>query len=152
MTVAAMATMANGTNPGAAGSGVSRLYFNATGQPCYVGNDGVEHQITPHQNAQSVAYTTTAADTNGDILHPTADVTARTFTIDSNANVPYPIGTRLTFICEHGAGTVTIAITTDAMYLAGAGSTGSRTLAANGIATAVKVTATEWIISGTNLT
>jgi hypothetical protein len=38
------------------------------------------------------------------------------------------------------------------MRLAGDGSTGSRTLAANGIATAVKVTSTEWLISGTGLT
>jgi hypothetical protein len=36
--------------------------------------------------------------------------------------------------------------------LAGAGTTGSRTLAANGIATAMKVTTTEWIINGTGLT
>jgi hypothetical protein len=38
------------------------------------------------------------------------------------------------------------------MRLAGAGTTGSRTLAANGIATAIKLTSTEWIISGTGLT
>ena len=38
------------------------------------------------------------------------------------------------------------------MRLAGAGTTGTRTLAANGVATALKITATEWIISGTNLT
>jgi hypothetical protein len=47
---------------------------------------------------------------------------------------------------------MTIAITTDTMRLAGAGTTGSRTLAANGIATCLKLTATEWIISGTGLT
>jgi hypothetical protein len=38
------------------------------------------------------------------------------------------------------------------MRLAGAGTTGSRTLAANGVATAIKITSTEWIISGTGLT
>ena len=47
---------------------------------------------------------------------------------------------------------ITIAITTDTMRLAGPGTTGSRTLAANGVATALKVTATDWIISGTGLT
>lgn len=104
------------------------------------------------QNSQSAAYTTVAADRGKHILHPSADTTARTFTIDSNANVPYPIGTAITFINQNGAGTVTIAITSDTLRLAGAGTTGSRTLAANGIATAVKVTATEWIISGTGLT
>jgi hypothetical protein len=48
--------------------------------------------------------------------------------------------------------TTTIAITTDTMRLAGPGTTGSRTLAAHGIATAVKVAATEWYISGNGLT
>jgi len=38
------------------------------------------------------------------------------------------------------------------MRLAGAGTTGNRTLAANGVATAIKITSTEWIISGTGLT
>lgn len=48
--------------------------------------------------------------------------------------------------------TLTIAITTDTMRLSPGGTTGSRTLAANGIATAIKITATEWIISGSGLT
>ncbi len=104
------------------------------------------------QNIRSAAYTTVLADANTHILHPSADTTARTFTIDSNANVPYPIGTAITFVNQNAAGVVTIAITTDTMRLAGAGTTGSRTLAANGIATALKITSTEWIISGTGLT
>src|ERR1035437_5950751 len=103
-------------------------------------------------NPQSGAYTTVLADANESILHPSADTSVRTFTIDSNANVAYPVGTAITFINEHGAGVLTIAITSNAMYLSGAGTTGSRTLAANGIATAVKVATTEWIISGTGLT
>jgi len=102
------------------------------------------------QNSQSTAYTTTLADGGKHILHPTADNNARTFTIDSNANVPYPIGTAITFVNQ--INTVTIAITSDTMTLMGAGSTGSRTLAANGIATALKVSSTGWVISGTNLT
>lgn len=104
------------------------------------------------QNSQSAAYTTVLADGGRHILHPSADTTARTFTIDSNANVPYPIGTAITFINQNAAGVVTIAITSDTMRLAGAGTTGNRTLAANGVATAIKITSTEWIISGTGLT
>lgn len=104
------------------------------------------------QNSQSAAYTLVLTDGGKHILHPSADTTARIWTIDSNANVPYPIGTAITFINQNGAGVITIAITSDTMRLAGAGTTGSRTLAANGIATAVKVTSTEWIISGTGLT
>jgi len=104
------------------------------------------------QNSQSAAYTTVLADAGKHLLHPSADTTARTFTIDSNANVAYPIGTAITFVNQDSAGDLTIAITTDTMRLAGAGTTGSRTLAANGIATALKVASTEWIISGTGLT
>lgn len=102
------------------------------------------------QNSQSAAYTTVMADRGKHILHPAADNNPRTFTIDSNANVPYPIGTTITFINE--INTVTIAITSDTLTLAGAGSTGSRTLAANGIATAIKITSTKWMISGEGLT
>lgn len=104
------------------------------------------------QNSESAAYTTVMADSGKHILHPSADTTARTFTIDSNANVAYPIGTAITFVNQSGAGVVTISITSDTMRLAGPGTTGSRTLAANGIATALKITSTEWIISGTGLT
>jgi hypothetical protein len=104
------------------------------------------------QNSQSAAYTTVMADAGRHILHPSADTTARTWTIDSNTNVPYPIGSAITFVNQNAGGVITVAITTDTMRLAGAGTTGSRTLAANGIATALKVAATEWIISGTGLT
>lgn len=102
------------------------------------------------QNSQSTAYTTVLADAGKHILHPAADNNARTFTIDSNANVAYPIGTALTFVNEMN--TVTIAITSDTLTLAGAGTTGSRTLAANGMATALKITSTKWMISGAGLT
>jgi hypothetical protein len=104
------------------------------------------------QNSKSAAYTTVLADAGGHILHPSADTTARTFTIDANGTVAYPVGTVLTFVNQNAAGVVTIHVNTDTIRLAGAGTTGDRTLAANGIATAIKVTSTEWLISGTGLT
>lgn len=104
------------------------------------------------QNSQSAAYTLVLADSGKHILHPSADTTARTFTIPANSSVAFSVGTAITFINQNGAGVVTIAITTDTMRLAGAGTTGSRTLAANGVATAIKITSTEWIISGSGLT
>lgn len=104
------------------------------------------------QNSKSAAYTTVLSDAGKHILHPNSDSTARVITIDSNANVPYPIGTAITFVNQQGAGIITISIVSDAMFLAGVGSTGSRTLAANGLATALKISANEWIISGTGLT
>lgn len=104
------------------------------------------------QNSQSAAYTLVLSDSGKHILHPSADTTARTFTIPANSSVAFPVGTAVTFINQNGGGDITIAITTDTLRLAGDGSTGSRTLTANGIATCVKVTSTEWIISGVNLT
>ena len=104
------------------------------------------------QNSQSAAYTLVITDAGKQIFHPSADTTARTFTIPANSSVAFPVGTAITFINQNAAGVVTISITSDTMRLAGAGTTGSRTLAANGIATCVKVTSTEWIISGTGLT
>lgn len=104
------------------------------------------------QNSQSAAYTTVLSDAGKHLYHPGADTSARTWTIDSNANVPYPVGTAITFVNDTSAGVITIAITSDTLVLAGAGTTGSRTLAANGVATAIKITSTRWIISGTGLT
>ncbi len=114
-------------------------------------NDAAGFRGIP-QNSRSAAYTVAASDNGKHILHPSADTTARTFTIDSNTNLALPIGFTVTFINQASAGVITIAITSDTMRLAGAGTTGSRSLAANGIATAIKLTSTEWIISGTGLT
>ena len=101
------------------------------------------------QNSQSAAYTTVLADANKHLLHPTADNNARTFTIDSNANVAYVVGTTLTFVNQ--INTLTIAITSDTLTLAGIGTTGSRTLNSSGMATAIKIEATKWVISGSGL-
>jgi hypothetical protein len=103
------------------------------------------------QISKSVAYTLVLTDAGKHILHPSADTTARIFTIPANASVAFPIGAAITFVNQASAGVMTIAITSDVMRLAGAGTTGSRTLAANGVATAIKLTATEWIISGSGL-
>lgn len=115
------------------------------------GTDAVGFRGIP-QNSQSAAYTLVLGDAGKHILHPSADTTARTFTIPANSSVAFPVGTAVTFINQNAGGVITIAIATDTMRLAGPGTTGSRTLAANGIATAVKVTSTEWIISGVGLT
>lgn len=104
------------------------------------------------QNAQSAAYTLVLTDRGKHIYHPVADTTARIFTIPANASVAFPIGSAVTFINDVGAGAITIAITTDTLVLFPAGTTGSRTLAAGGMATATKVTATRWVISGVGLT
>ncbi|MEO5354915.1 MAG: hypothetical protein H7835_17105 [Magnetococcus sp. XQGC-1] len=97
------------------------------------------------QNSRSAAYTLVLSDAGKHILHPSTDNVARTFTIPSNASVPFPIGTEIHFVNQ--VNTVTIAITADTLRLAGSASTGNRTLAANGVARAIKVAPTVWYIS-----
>jgi len=83
--------------------------------------------------------------------HIYTTVTGLTHTIPANSNVAFEIGSTITFI-NPASVSLTIAITTDTMYLANTGTTGSRTLAAYGMATAVKITSTSWIIGGNGLT
>lgn len=103
---------------------------------------------------RSVSADTTFAltDGGGHVYHPSADTTARTWTIPANASVAFPIGAAILIINDSSAGALTIAITSDTLVQAGTGSTGSRTLAANGEATLLKIGATRWRISGTGLT
>ena len=114
------------------------------------GTDAVGFRNVP-VNSQSAAYTLVLADSGKTILHPSSDANARTFTIPSNASVAYPVGTIITFI-NMTSQVVTIAINTDTMYLSSAGTTGSRSLAQYGSATALKITSTNWLISGSGLT
>jgi hypothetical protein len=102
-------------------------------------------------NSQSAAYTLVLADTGKAIFHPSTDANARTFTIPANSSVAYPIGTAISFI-NMTSQVVSIAITTDTMYLSSAGTTGTRSLAQYGSATAIKMTSTTWLISGSGLT
>ena len=101
-------------------------------------------------NSQSAAYTLVAADAGKHVIHPASDNNARTFTIPANSSVAFPVGTVITIV--NLINTVTIAITSDTLTQAGTGSTGSRTLAANGLATCIKVASTQWMISGSGLT
>jgi hypothetical protein len=114
------------------------------------GTDAVGFRNIP-QNSQSAAYTLVLADAGKHIFHPVGDNNARTFTIPANSSVAFPIGTAITFI-NMAVANVTIAITTDTLKLSPAGTTGSRTLATNGSATCIKITSTEWLISGSGLT
>jgi hypothetical protein len=109
----------------------------------------VGYKIIP-QNSESVDYTLVLADSGKHIYHPASDANSRTFTIPANSSVAYPIGTAISFV-NMSANSITIAITSDTMYLS-TGSTGSRTLAQYGSATALKMTSTTWLITGSNLT
>ena len=105
------------------------------------------------QNEQTGSYTLVLADSGKHIYRGSGG--AGTWTIPAASSVAYPIGTALTFI-NLSSTSVSIAITTDTMYLSSAGTTGTRTLAQYGSATAVKVSGLSssgvWIISGSGLT
>lgn len=98
--------------------------------------------------AKTTSYTAVLADSGKQIQMNGASLT---FTIPANASVAYPVGTALTVV-NLNASNLTIAITTDTMTLAGSTTTGSRTLSQNGMATAVKMSATSWLINGAGLT
>jgi len=102
-------------------------------------------------NTQTTYYTAVLSDSGKSSYYASAG--AVNMTIPANSSVAYPTGTVLTFINDASAAVaMSILITTDTLVLAGAGTTGTRTLARYGVATAVKVATTKWYISGTNLT
>ena len=102
------------------------------------------------QNAQSSAsYTVALADNGKHVFSAFSGTTA--VTIPANASVAFPIGSVIMFVAVSASTAMTIAITTDTMTMIGTGLTGTRTLAPWGMATALKVTATSWVISGVGL-
>lgn len=143
-TVVALATSPSFTTP-VLGTPTSGTLSNCTVD----GTDSVGFRNIP-QNAQTGSYTLVLADSGKHIYHASG-AGAATYTIPANGSVAYPIGTAITFI-NLSSTSISIAITSDTMYLSSAGTTGTRTLAQYGSATAIKVTSTVWLISGSGLT
>ena len=113
------------------------------------GTNGVGYLNIP-QNAQTGSYTTVLSDGGKHIYHASG-AGAATYTIAANASVQYPIGTVISFV-NLSATSISIAINADTMYWGYFGTTGSRTLGQYGVANALKLTSTTWIITGTALT
>lgn len=134
------------------GTSDTQTLTNKTLGDCTVdGTNTVGFRNIP-QNSQSGSYTLVLTDAGKHIYKPASSGTGDTYTIPANSSVAFPTGTALTFVNDASSGgSATIAITSDTLVLSPTGSTGSRTLAAGGIATAIKVTATRWMISGTGL-
>jgi hypothetical protein len=83
--------------------------------------------------------------TDAGLMITMTNVAANIVTIPANASVAFPIGTQLNFM-QAGAGTTSIAITTDTLNVAG-----SLSLDMSGqyyAATALKIAATEWVLFG----
>jgi hypothetical protein len=97
------------------------------------------------------SYTLVLTDAGKQVIYSGAG--GHTFTIPANASVAYPLGTVLT-VTNIGSGNLSIAVTTDTMYLTGTAlaTSGTRTLAKGAVATILKVDTLEWLISGAGVT
>lgn len=113
-----------------------------------VGGRAVGFLAVPQKTTTTVYYNVVLADA-GTQLYTEAGGVA--WTIPTNATVPFPVGTALTFV-NNSQVPCGITIATDTLRQVISGATGIRTLGAYGIATAVKVAPTVWMISGANLT
>jgi hypothetical protein len=146
-TVVALATSPSFTTP-VLGTPTSGNLSNCTAD----GTNPVGFLNIP-QNVQTGSYTLTLGDAGEHIYRGSGS--AATWTIPAASSVAFPLGTAITFI-NLSATSVSIDITTDTMYLSSAGTTGTRTLAQYGSATAIKVSGVSssgiWVISGSGLT
>ena len=142
-----------------------RVFYDNVPVPSGVAASGANADITSLRRSVAIAASgTAAADTIGfrglPAVSPAGAYTlvlddqgriillaTGGLTIPANGTVAFPIGTTIAVYNNSGS-TQTVAITTDTLRLAGGASTGTRTLAIRGLATLVKVAATEWIISG----
>lgn len=101
--------------------------------------------FTP-QNIQSVAYTAVFSDSGKTLVHPSSDVTPRTFTIPSNSSVSYPVGTQLFFL-NLSTGALTVDISGDTLVETGTLNIGAKVLGQNEHAVARKITSVTWLIT-----
>ena len=110
-------------------------------------NYAVGYREAP-QNSQTANYQLVLADRGKSIL---MNGSSLTLTIPANSAVAFPVGTVI-IIVNLNATALSIASTTDTLTLANSTTTGTRTLARNGLATCVKIGSTSWLISGAGLT
>jgi hypothetical protein len=100
------------------------------------------------QNNRTGNYTLLASDAGKSLLMNGSSIT---LTIPANSAVPFPTGTVFVVI-NVNASALSIAINDDTLTLVDSTTTGTRTLAQNGVATCIKIGATSWLISGAGLT
>lgn len=95
------------------------------------------------QNPQSSSYELAASDAGKHIFISSSGTT---LTIPANSSLAFPVGT--TIVVVNGSGVTTSITSSDTIRLANSSSTGTRTLASNGMATLLKIASTTWIVSG----
>jgi hypothetical protein len=124
-----------------------------TGTPLIPDNDtAITNYAVGYREAPPVSktanYQLVLADRGKSIL---MNGSSLTLTIPANATVAFPVGTVI-IVVNLNASALSIAITSDTLTLANSTTTGTRTLARNGLATCVKIASTSWLISGAGLT
>ena len=93
------------------------------------------------QSVKTGSYTLALADAGSQIS------TNSNVTIPANASVAFPVGSAVA-IYNNSSASISVLITSDTLYLAGTASTGTRGLAQRGVATALKVGSTTWVLTG----
>lgn len=96
-------------------------------------------------------YDIVLSDANKQLFQPGSDTTLRSIQIPTNASVPFPIGTTFTFITDQNAGGLEV-FCLDSLFVANSTITDLFHLGAKGMATAVKITSTKWIVNGVGVT
>ena len=100
----------------------------------------------------SIDLTLALGNENTTYHRPSADTTARTWTIPANSSAPFKIGTKWRLLNMGSSGNISVPITTDTLIWLPTGGTGTRTIAPNGYLDLEKITATTWICSGVGVT
>lgn len=149
MTLAIEETSAAATD--LTGSGQFWVRDDTIQKPMFTDEAGTDQVIDPsisEINTQNGNYTTVMTD-KGKTIHKATSTVSITHTIDSNANVAYPIGTLMAFK-NSGTVNMTVAITSDTLTGTDA-ATGSRTLGPSHEAVIQKLTATTWSYAASDL-
>jgi hypothetical protein len=150
-----------------AGFGITDAYtkiesdarFAPINSPTFTGTARVPDNCTPNtnhvigyrdapQNSQTANYELKLCDAG---KHIYMNGSSLTLTIPANSAVAFPIGAIMGII-NGNASALSIAITSDTLTFANSTTTGTRTLAQNGMAVLVKTGETNWIINGPGLT
>jgi hypothetical protein len=96
------------------------------------------------QNSKTTNYTLILSDAGKSVL---MNGTSLTLTIPANISVAFPIGTVI-LVVNTNTTSLTVIIATDTLTLANSTTTGSRTVARNGMAVLHKIGTTSWLIGG----
>jgi hypothetical protein len=136
-TTAAASTYAPINNP--TFTGTAQIPDNAPSSTNYP----VGYRDAP-QVSKTTNYTLILSDASKSVL---MNGTSLTLTIPANGSVAFPVGTVILLVNTNTT-SLSVAITSDTLTLANSTTTGTRTVARNGMAVLHKISSTSWLIGG----